>query len=206
MQQSTVVASVSWMLVVFMVGCSSGPQRVAAPRIDPQRAASQAMEMYDVDHDGKLNEAELAKCPGVLISLPKYDTNHDKMVDAEEFANRLTELLRNRTGATQLGCNITYDGRPLGDAKVVFEPEPYLGSEIQAAEGVTTNIGQAPVGMPADKQPAALKSMKLIQYGTFKVRITHPTINLPAKYNTETTLGYETIPGEPFVTFALASK
>jgi hypothetical protein len=57
--------------------------------------------------------------------------------------------------------------------------------------------------MPAEKAPAHLKSMKLIQYGTFKVRITHPTTKLPAKYNTDTTLGYETIPGEPFVNFAL---
>jgi hypothetical protein len=128
------------------------------------------------------------------------------MIDQEEFGQHLADLLRHGTGATQLGVGVTYNGSPLADAKVVMEAEPYLGSDIQSAEGVTTGYGQATVGMPADKVPADLKNMKLIQYGTFKVRITHPKINLPAKYNTETTLGYETIPGEPFVNFALSSK
>ena len=60
--------------------------------------------------------------------------------------------------------------------------------------------------MPPEKAPAALKNIKLIQYGTFKVRITHPTIKIPAKYNTDTTLGYETIPGQPTVSFVLNAK
>jgi hypothetical protein len=193
-------------LIVLVGGCSSGPERVKPPRIDVKSAANQAMEMYDANHDGKLDTQELAKCPGVLISLERYDPNHDKTIDLDEFVQHLTDLLRDRSGATQLGVGVTYQGSPLADAKVVFEPEPYLGSEIQTAEGVTTSYGQAEVGMPADKAPAALKSMKLIQYGTFKVRITHPKIKLPAKYNSETTLGYETIPGQPFAKFALSNK
>lgn len=164
------------------------------------------MELYDTNHDGKLSTEEMAKCPGVLISIKRYDANNDKSIDVEEFKQHLADLLRHGTGATQLGVGITYNGSPLADAKVVLEPEPYLGTDIQSAEGVTTNSGLAQVGIPADKAPAALKGMKLIQYGTFKVRITHPKISLPAKYNTETTLGYETIPGEPFVNFALTSK
>ena len=162
--------------------------------------------MYDTNHDGKLSVDELAKCPGVLISINGYDTNHDKAIDLEEFAHHLANLLRHGTGATQLGVGVTYQGSPLADAEVLLEPEPYLGSEIQPAHGITTSYGKATVGMPPEKAPAALKSMKLIQYGTFKVRITHPKINLPSKYNTDTTLGYETIPGEPFVKFALSNK
>jgi hypothetical protein len=128
------------------------------------------------------------------------------MIDFEEFSGRLSQLLRHGTGATQLACNVSYEGRPLADALVRLEPEPYLGPEIQPAEGVTTADGQAQVGIPPDKAPRALQAVKLIQYGTFKVRITHPTIKLPAKYNTVTTLGYETIPGDPFVTFTLGTK
>jgi hypothetical protein len=184
-------------------GCSGGPERIKPPRIDPSSAAGQAMELYDKDHDGKLNQAELGACPGVLVSLDRYDTNRDKMIDQEEFSTRLAQLLKNRTGATQLACNVSYQGKPLVGATVVLEPEAYLGNDIQPAEGITTNAGIADVGMPPEKAPAALQAMKLIQYGTFKVRITHPTINVPAKYNTETTLGYETIPGEPTVNFVL---
>jgi EF hand domain-containing protein len=191
------------LFAMLVGGCSSGPERVKPPKIDPGSAASEAMELYDTNHDGKLTQEELAQCPGVLVSIARYDANHDKAIDQEEFRSHLSDLLKNRTGATQLGCNVAYQGKPLAGAKVLFEPEPYLGDEIQSAEGVTTNAGVADIGMPPDKAPAALKAMKLIQYGTFKVRITHPSINLPAKYNTETTLGYETIPGEPTVNFVL---
>jgi hypothetical protein len=189
--------------VTLVSGCSSGQERVKPPRIDRRSAASQAIELYDTNHDGKLSKEELAKCPGVLISFDGYDTNHDKFIDQEEILDHLTHLLRNGTGATQLACNVSYQGKPLAGAKIVFEPEPYLGTDIQPAEGATNSYGAAELGMPPDKAPAALKNMKLIQYGTFKVRITHPTIGIPAKYNTETTLGYETIPGQPVVSFAL---
>jgi hypothetical protein len=191
------------LFAAIIAGCSNSPQRVKPPRIDSEAAAMQAMELYDANHDGKLNQEELARCPGVLISIDRYDANKDKSIDVEEFRSHLADLLKNKTGATQLAANISYQGRPLAGAIVRFEPEPYLGDEIQAAEGMTSSAGIADVGMLADKAPAALKNMKLIQYGTFKVKVTHPTINLPAKYNTETTLGYETIPGEPTVTFAL---
>ena len=137
------------------------------------------------------------------MSIDQYDTNKDKSIDVEEFRSHLADLLKNKSGATQLACNVSYQGRPLAGATVIFEPETYLGDDIQAAQGVTSNAGIADMGMPADKAPAALKNMKLIQYGTFKVRVTHPTISLPAKYNTDTTLGYETIPGEPAVAFVL---
>jgi len=161
------------------------------------------MELYDTNHDGKLGQEELTKCPGVLISLGKYDTNNDKSIDQDEFRTRLVNLLKNGAGATQLSCVVSYQGKALSGAKVVFEPEPYLGNEIQAAEGLTNNGGMTDVGMSPDKAPAAFKSMKLIQYGTYKVRITHPTIKIPEKYNTQTTLGYETIFGDPSATFAL---
>jgi hypothetical protein len=190
-------------LIAICAGCSAVPQRVKPPRIDPGRAAQQAIELYDANHDGKLSKEELASCPGISISLERYDLNHDKAVDEEEIRNHLTELLGGRVGATQLGCNVSYKGTPLSGAKVVFEPEPYLGIDIQTAEGITNNYGLAEVGMPPEKAPAALRRMKLIQYGTYKVRVTHASINIPAKYNTETTLGYETIPGQPSVSFAL---
>src|SRR5262249_44156286 len=127
--------------VVATVGCSSGPERVKAPRINSTKAAQQALELYDTNHDGKLSREELAKCPGVLISIDRYDTNHDKMIDEGEFRTHLAQLLKSGTGATELGCNVVFKGKPLTGAKVVFEPEPYLGNEIQTAEGTTNNYG-----------------------------------------------------------------
>jgi len=190
-------------VVVITTGCSSGPERVKAPKIDVSSAAAQAIELYDTNHDGKLSQEELAKCPGVLANFDAYDSNHDKAIDEEEFRTHLAGLLKGGIGGTELGCNVTYKGKPLAGAKVVFEPEPYLGGDVQAATGETSNYGSASLGIPPEKVPAALKSVKIIQYGTFKVRITHPTTKIPEKYNTETTLGYETHPGESSVSFAL---
>lgn len=100
-------------LTVLVGGCSGGQERIKPPRIDPRSAASQAMELYDTNHDGKLSQEELAKCPGVLISLSRYDSNHDKMIDQDEFNARLADLLKNHTGATQLACVVVYQGKPL---------------------------------------------------------------------------------------------
>jgi hypothetical protein len=197
------VVRVIVLISVLATGCSGGPERVKPPKINASSAANQSMELYDKNHDGKLSQEELGKCPGVLINIDTYDLNHDKMIDEEEFRSHLADLLKSGTGGTELGCNVSYQGKPLAGATVVFEPEPYLGSDIQTAEGVTSNYGSANLGIPAEKVPAALRSIKLIQYGTFKVRITHPTIKIPAKYNTETTLGYETHPGERSVSFTL---
>ncbi len=196
-------SKVALVLAFIFSGCSGGPQRVKPPKINVNAAARQAIELYDTNHDGKLSAEELEKCPGVLIGIDAYDANHDKFIDEQEFQDHLAHLLKNGTGGTQLGCSVTYQGKPLAGAKVVFEPEAYLGTDIQSAEGETNSYGVAELGIPAEKVPAALKNVKIIQYGTYKVRITHPTIKIPAKYNTDTTLGYETIIGQPSVGFTL---
>jgi hypothetical protein len=94
----------------------------------------------------------------------------------------------------------------LRGATIVLEPEPYLGEGIQRAEGVTDGAGSAGLGIPPEHVPKHLRRLKSVHYGTFKVRITHPTIKIPAKYNIDTQLGYETEPGNPYVRFALTSK
>jgi hypothetical protein len=88
----------------------------------------------------------------------------------------------------------------------LFEPEEYLGEELQAARGVTDAAGVAAMGIPPEFLPEHLHRLKALHYGTFKVRITHPTITLPARYNTATELGYETESGNPNVQFMLVDK
>src|SRR5262245_39706088 len=130
-------------LIAMIVGCSGSAEYVKPPKIDPASAATQALELYDKNHDGKLNQGELAQCPGVLISIEKYDTNNDKMIDEEEFRTRLQSLLKHGTGGTELAAHVIYQGKPLAGATVVFEPEPYLGDDIQTGQGVTSNAGIA---------------------------------------------------------------
>jgi hypothetical protein len=193
-------------VLLAAIGCSQGPSRIDPPSIDVETAAAQAIELYDKNGDEKLSKEELSQCPGVEASLTLYDTNGDQAVDRAEFAQRLGELLRSRVGLTNLRSRVTYQGRPLSDAVVVLEPEPYLGSEVQTATGTTDANGSASLGIAAENLPSNLQGRKLVHCGTYKVRITHPKIKLPAKYNTQTTLGYETRLGDPFAAFALTAR
>jgi hypothetical protein len=194
------------LVVLAVVGCSSGPSAVDVPEVDPEAAAESAISDYDADGDGALGADELVKCPGILSKLALYDADKNGAVEQAEIARRIGELFKHNPGATQLTCSVTYRGRPLADAEVVFEPEEYLGEEIQVARGVTDAAGVAAIGIPPEFLPEHLHRLKALHYGTFKVRVTHPSIALPARYNAATELGYETESGNPNVGFILTDK
>ena len=190
-------------LFPVLMGCSRGPARFDAPEVEPQAAAEEAIRLYDANSDGMLSKEELVKCPAVLSKLAVYDQDGSGSLTAVEISNQISTLFKNGTGGTKLNCLVTYKGRPLSGATVVLEPEPYLGDGIQTATGSTDGAGAAQMGIPPEFVPEHLRRMKSVHYGTFKVRVTHPTISIPAKYNTETELGYETEPGNPFARFVL---
>jgi hypothetical protein len=191
------------LLMIWLMGCSRGPGRVKPPDIDPENSASAALSLYDSDKDGSLNKEELAKCPAMFLEVKAYDADADGLVTRDEIAARIWALRKHGVGLTRLNCDVSVNGRGLKDALVQFEPESYLGEEIKAAQGVTNERGVAQMAIPADQLPSDQQDLKAIHYGTYKVRITHPTVKLPAKYNTETTLGYESRPGDPYATFTL---
>ena len=191
--------------VAAVAGCRASNQ-IDVPSVDADDAAAEAIALYDADKNGALSKEELAECPGVLGRLDFYDQNKNEAVEQEEISLRLAELLKHGIGATQLNCLVTYRGKPLGGAEVVFEPEPYLGGEVQAATATTNGAGSAQMTIPPEFIPEALRRVKMLHYGTFKVRITHPTIAIPARYNADTELGYETEAGNPYVRFNLVDK
>jgi hypothetical protein len=192
-----------WIVALLVVaGCSGGPKRFEAPQVDTNMAAAKAIELYDGDGDGALSDQELARAPGMLGKIALYDQNKNGSIEEREISAHLSRLL-NHTGGAQLNALILYKGKPLSGATVEMEPEPYLGDGIQTARGVTDAAGSADLAIPPEFAPENLRRLKMVHYGTFKVRITHPTISIPAKYNAETTLGYETEPGRATVDFRL---
>jgi hypothetical protein len=201
----------SWKLIIHClltltlctVGCSRGPGRVKPPDIDPDSAAATAIEMYDADKNGSLSKSELAKIPGISEAIAAYDTDQNGSISQEEIAARITDLRKHGVGLTRLTCDVTLNGRGLNNATIDFEPESYLGDEVEPATGITNDRGIAQMAIPPDRLPESQRDLKAIHYGTYKVRITHPSIKLPPKYNTETTLGYESRPGDPYATFTL---
>jgi hypothetical protein len=163
------------------------------------------MEIYDADKNGSLSKAELEKCPGMLAAVAVYDSDGSGSISRDEIVARITALRKLGVGLARLVCDVSLNGKGLKDAVVDFEPETYLGDEVMPAQGITNERGIAQIAISSDKLPASQRHLKAIHYGTYKVRITHPSIKLPAKYNTETTLGYESRPGDPYATFVLKS-
>jgi hypothetical protein len=168
-------------------GCSRGLPRVRPPSINASSAGAKAMEMYDADKDGKLSGAELDKCPALKAALAQIDTSGEGTITAAQITARIKQWQAAKIGRTQLECVVLRNGKPLAGAEVKFVPEEFLGDDIKTASGKTNKSGRARLSVAttsrADPPGVAL--------GLYRVEITKPGDNIPAKYNTETTLGQE---------------
>jgi hypothetical protein len=214
MPRCSIVASLAFasLLVAAIASCQRGPAAIKQPSINASSAGKLAMEQYDKDGDGKVAGDELEKAPGLKAALSNLDTDGDKAVSAAEMSARVNAWKAMATGTTFVQCRVTLDGQPLGGATVNFEPESFLGDEIKLAVGTTTPHGDAmmsirPEDRPDPKQPGG------VHLGLYKVRISkieNGRETVPARYNTETTLGQEVSYDDPGVksrniSFALKS-
>lgn len=189
----------------LLAGCSGGPAPLELPDLDPAAAAEAAMDLYDNDGDKKLSSKELAACPGLLASIQAYDLDSDESISQEEIATRLEKLMEQAAVLSRLTVTLTLNKKPLPDATIRFVPEPYLGEAIKPATGKTLKRGVASMAVADEELPEEQKGIRGIHPGTYRVEITHPSVEIPAKYNTESTLGYETTPGNPYASFDLKS-
>jgi hypothetical protein len=171
---------------MFLVycGCTRAPSRVHPPGIDAGAAGPAAMQEYDKDKDGKVAGAELAAAPSLSAAIGNLDKDGDKAVSAEEVTKRIEAWQETRLGLTPVMVTVRYQGRPLAGANVVFEPEAFLGADIKASNGTADENGVAVLSIPNSDLPG-------IPAGLYKVKITKEGMNLPAKYNSMTTLGAE---------------
>lgn len=176
----------------LLVGCGAG---LTLPPVSPADAASNAMELYDENGDGTLDETELVACPALKAEVYEFDANADGKLSEEEIFGRLDTLYGRRVGLTPSECKVTLDGEPLEGATVKYVPDPLLGEgTTRPAEGVTDSAGVAKLSVAPEHIPDTLGGRKVMQVGLYRVEITHPSKDIPAKYNTETILGFELNP------------
>jgi hypothetical protein len=173
---------------VITVGCSGKPARLLPPPIDALAAGTMAIEMYDTDKDGKISGAELDKCPALKAAMTQIDTTGDKTITAAKITARIKAWQNSKLGRNALSCNVLHNGKPLADADVNFVPEKFLGESMKTASGKTDQNGMAMMSVPTsgerDDPPG-------VPPGLYRVEITKAGENIPAKYNTDTTLGQE---------------
>lgn len=181
------------------VGCRRGPVAVKQPSIDADSAGREALALYDTDKNGTISGAELDASPPLKSALPRLDTNGDGGVSAAEVAERVRAWKAMRTGLASWRCHLTLDGQPLAGARMVLEPEPFLGSHIKPASGESNQFGDVSPSVAREDLPDPTLPGG-VHFGLYRVRITSAGVGketLPARYNTETTLGQEVAYDEP---------
>lgn len=160
-----------FLLGLTTTGCGSGSSSIARPAVDPEAAAQAAIQLYDKDGDGSLNEEELSACPGMYQHRRAYDQNNDG-VSAEEIADRLRQIYGGTVPSlVNVRCTVLDRGRPVQWSSVHFIPEPFLSDFILPAEGETDHRGRTTVAIPDDKLPESDRGLNAMQTGIYRIEI-----------------------------------
>ena len=172
--------------LMVAIGCQRKPPRLYPPPIDASAAGAQAIEMYDTNKDGKISGAELDKCPALKAAMARIDRTGEGAITAAMITARIRAWQDSKLGRMPFMCTVLHNGKPLVGAEVKLVPEKFLGDKMQTASGKTNQNGMAMLSVPTtgrDDPPG-------VAPGLYRVEITKGS-EIPAKYNTETTLGQE---------------
>lgn len=182
---------------LVLTGCSTAPSRVVAPPINPN-AGTDAITKLDKNADGAIDATEAKLAPAFLEAGAKsrIDANSDGKVTADEITARVNKWAESKVGITQYSLSITLDGRPVEGAVIKLVPEDWLGTEIKGGSGTTDTSGRANISLAVEDLKANEKDLQGMRLGYFKVEVTHPSIAIPAKYNTATEIGVEIAPDD----------
>jgi hypothetical protein len=174
-------------LVILLAGCGDRPARVSVPDWDPSGFTGAILEKLDRNGDSLVDKSELADAPGLASGARSIDTNGDGSLSREELEARFAKYREWRLGLTSKEFRVTYNGRPLVGAEVRLVPEFFLTDLIEPASGTTIAQGLVRPSIP-DQQ------MALMRVGYYRVEVTSPSVNLPAMFNSATTVGVEVAP------------
>ena len=195
------------LISLFAVGCTGRPSPIKPPKYKPTAMAAEALKLYDADGDGLLSKNELAQCPAIVQSIKKFDTDEDGNVSEDEISARVEFWRDGGVGVQSSSFRVLLDGRPLPGAEIILDPEPFMGELVPGGSCTTTKGGAASPNAPADQLPGGLTYG--MRCGLYKLRVTHPEVDIPSRYNTDTQLGIEVAPDTDFYnlpTFNLLSQ
>ncbi len=183
------------LLLLVFLGCDDSAALLETPDLDVAEAAAAAIAQYDTDQDGTISSAEAKRT--ALDPRAGWDTDRDNKISEEEIRARLELYEARKPGMIEQSCTVFLNNIPLDGAEVVFEPEEFLGGSIETARGTTDANGSANMIIPeiVEQDP----TLTGLRTGLYKVKITHPNVEIPARYNEETTLTIELSPVENIV-------
>ena len=197
-----IIALVAFGFVAY-VGCISQPSRIHQVEVDIEQRSQSVLGQFDQDKNGSISVEEATTFPALQRRFSTFDADNNGEVSAEEFGQRLETIFDSNVGLLSASCVVTRNGRPLAKASVRFVPEPFLADVLPEAAGVTRRDGMALLSLSKDDLPSgAPPTSGLMRAGLYRVEITHPSHEIPEKYNRQTQLGVEVsgeaVRGGPF--------
>lgn len=178
-------------IIPLLFGCSTALPRIYPPQFDPRAATEKALAAYDKDGDQSLSKTEATACPGIERAWSVYDSDRDGNVSADELEARFRQWLDGDTGMMNMRAAVTWNGKPLTGADVKLIPLPLLGENFRPASGKTDRYGYAFLSIAKSDLPRSQQGVFGMQVGLYRAEITHPTIQLPDRYNTQSMLGVD---------------
>ena len=158
--------------------------------VSPADAAQAAIAQYDTNHDGVISGDELDKCPALKAAAKRYSNGGDGKITADSLASQIAKW-KGIASMSLCVVAVDLDGKPLDGATVTADPETFLGPQFKPATGKTDKTGRAKLKVSG--KPGAY-------FALYKVRVSKMVDGketIPARYNTNTTLGMDFTPGAP---------
>jgi hypothetical protein len=196
-------------LVLLATGCSGRPGAIRPPDVDANAVAAQAVELHDRNGDGQLTKEEWFASPALVAVAPSYDKDADGNLSVDEITAGFAGWKQSGVGARAVPFSVSWNGRPLSGATVRLIPAPFFNGAIKGASGQSGPGGAGQLNMAPEDRPRNAPDIPLMQPGLYHVEITHPSIKIPATYNSQTTLGIEisgSNPGPEGIRWSLSAK
>jgi hypothetical protein len=194
-----------FLLCAALVGCGGKNASLTAPSYDPAGMAQAAISQYDKNGNGSIDGAELDAIPALKSSLAAIDTNKDKAISLAELTTRFESYQAANVGALGVSVMVRVNGTRMGGVTVTFVPEDCMKGTAKGGSGTTGDDGAAEIqsdGVPG--LPLGLYKITLSKKGA------SGNEELPARFNSQTTLGREIVAdprgGTPTIDLDVTSK
>ncbi len=172
---------------MLLGGCGpTRPARVVPPTFSPAAVTKCVFDLADRDRNGECSRDELTVVPGLNLkeALEEIDRDKNGRLSEQELFGWLEGLQGSKVAVFPCPVCILLNGKPLPGVRVQIVPDPCMGNNVKAAEGITDEAGMASLRIPSVPFGA--------HGGIYRLQITgKDTAGQPiaSKYNTQTSLG-----------------
>jgi len=184
----------AFVLFSGLASCSSRPVSPSKPHIDTDSAAAKALELFDSNSDGALDNEELKRVPGLSEGKKRADADGNGTLSADEIAQRIASWYESPRKLISTELVFTYNKRLVRRAKVTLVPEPFLQEWLSPVTGETSETGAF--------APTISQEIPGAYMGYYRVKVSVQSggkERIPPKFNEQTELGVELCHDRPVV-------